>query len=347
MIRSGSLQKQFTRWALALGLAAQAIPGALAISETDYAAVYARDVAPFLASGERMDFIAGDGMKLSAVRFVRADAKGTVLVVPGRTEPWLKYGEVFYDLFNRGYSVYSYDHRGQGLSPHLATKNPQIGHIDDFEKYVDDLELFVKSMIVPNVGAGSKLYLLAHSMGGGIALEYLERGANPFAAAALSSPMIDINTKPYPESVAVAISAAGVALGKAEEYAIGQKDDDPNATFETSDVTKSRARWEMYREIRRENPYVVMGGTSYGWVDQALRATRRMVRNAKKLTTPTLLLQSGHDQIVQLPGQIRACDRSVSCVRYLLPESEHEILMERDFIRDRAFGLIEDLFNRN
>ena len=66
-----------------------------------------------------------------------------IVVVNGRIECTYKYQELFYDLYRQGYNIYSYDHRGQGLSDRLV-KNHDIGYVEEFDDYVQDLALMVE-----------------------------------------------------------------------------------------------------------------------------------------------------------------------------------------------------------
>ncbi len=71
--------------------------------------------------------------------------KATVVVVNGRTESYLKYQELAYELTQQGYQVLMFDHRGQGLSTRL-TDNPHKGHIEDFQQYVDDMHQLISRL---------------------------------------------------------------------------------------------------------------------------------------------------------------------------------------------------------
>ena len=60
----------------------------------------------------------------------------------------------------------------------------QLGHIDNFATYVSDVSVFLKDVVkVHTLAPGSKKVLLAHSMGGQIALRYLLENSeqNPFS----------------------------------------------------------------------------------------------------------------------------------------------------------------------
>ena len=92
-----------------------------------------------MQTGEWFAFPSADGnYELNGIIFFHPHERGLIVVVNGRSESWLKYGELFHDLQDQGYSVASYDQRGQGLSPRLLAGNPQIGEIDNFDEYARD-----------------------------------------------------------------------------------------------------------------------------------------------------------------------------------------------------------------
>ncbi|HEV8689846.1 MAG TPA: alpha/beta fold hydrolase, partial [Ideonella sp.] len=117
------------------------------------------------------------------------------MISNGRTETYLKYKELAFDLARARYSVYIHDHRGQGMSPRLFTDADahDKGHVERFDDYVEDLHAFVGQVVRPE--QPGRLFLLAHSMGGGIAARYLQKYPDTFTAAALSSPMLEPNAK--------------------------------------------------------------------------------------------------------------------------------------------------------
>ncbi len=330
---------------LVVGLGLCVPPSANAISEKGYATAYLNTIVPFLRTGETYTFPTRDGLSLSGVRFIHPSAKGTILILTGRTEPWLKYGEVFYDLYAKGYSVYAYDHRGQGLSPHLVKANHEIGHIDHFNNYVYDLEDFLKEVLLP---AGDRnLFLFAHSMGGGIAAQYLARGKTPFKAAVLNAPMLTINTAPYPIPIAMAISGASMGIGLGEAYAHGRGNYDPNTKFEGNGVTSSPERFWMTNAVFNANPGTIVGGPSNAWVYRSLVATPKIVRRMKSITTPMLMFQAANDSIVMSKGENDGCASTKACRLVRFAGAQHEILMEKDAIRDPALAMILSFFEKH
>ena len=327
-----------------LGLSVALADHAAAIPEEGYAPNYASKVLPFLSSGERFAFRSADGVtNLEGISFLHPDAKGMIVVVNGNTESWLKYGELFYDLYHQGYSVISYDHRGQGLSPHLVHANPQIGQIDKFDLYAADLNALVQQVIMP--GNHEKLYLLAHSMGGGVALDYLERYSSPFQSVVLSAPMLRINTTPYPELLAHLVVKLSCAAGMGDHYTLGAHDHNPKEAFEGNKITSSKERWETIQQVWQAHPEAVLGGPSNDWADQAMSRTHLIRKNLSKIETRILILQAGRDQFVMNPDQLIAGKKIPHARLVTFPDSQHEILTERDPIRDRALKQIFEFFN--
>ncbi|MCE9588646.1 MAG: alpha/beta fold hydrolase [Verrucomicrobia bacterium] len=317
---------------------------ASAIQEQGYGPNYAGTVLPFLSSGERFSFRSADGVtNLQGIRFLHPVAKGMIVVLNGSTESWLKYGELFYDLYHHGYSVISYDHRGQGLSPHLVRANSQIAQIDNFDLYAADLNALIQQVIMP--GNHEKLYLLAHSMGGGVALDYLERYSSPFQAVVLSAPMLRINTAPYPESLAHLVVKLSCIMGLGDRYSIGMHDHDPKEPFEGNKITSSKERWEAIQHVWQNHPEAVLGGPSNDWVDQTMNRTPTIRKHLSTIDSRILILQAGRDQFVMNPDQVVASTQIPRARLVTFPDSKHEILTERDPIRDRAIGQILEFFN--
>lgn len=329
-------------WLLISGFS---LPNALAISERDYQREYTQKVLPFLRSGELFSLPVDADVVLRGVQYRHPHSRGTILVLTGRSEPWLKYGEVFYDLFQKGFSIISYDHRGQGLSTHLSKKNSQIGHVERFGDYISDLDAVVNNVVRVSVPSEEPLYLLAHSVGATIALGYLEVTPSVFRAVALSSPMLQIDTKPYPEFIAKAVLAVARVLGKADDYALGRHNYDPNSPFEKNDVTGSAERFWMANTIFKLYPESIIGGPSSGWVERSLTASSRIAERMSEVTSPLSIFQAGRDQIVKLPKQSRGCEMAKACILVRYPNAQHEILMEKDSIRDDAFTQIESHFH--
>lgn len=319
----------------------------LGISETNFESKYQDSIIPFLNSGQHFSFLSADTRySLQGIRFIHPnskDEKGLIVVINGFSQSWLQYGELFHDLYKKGYSVISYDHRGQGSSPHLVPNHSQVGYIDHFSDYSADLNMFMEHIVKPLHPDAASRFLIANSMGGAITSNYLETHSSPppFAAIVLSAPMFQINTTPYPEWLGHLIVSSMTTIGLGKHYAIGMHDFDPQEPFKNNKITHSLARWKADREVKILYPKVVIGGPSNAWVNTSLSATKKIRSHEFSITTRTLLLEAGEDQLVMNQAILDAAKKIPYCRLVTFPDSKHGILMESDTIRNKALTMIE------
>ena len=122
-----------------------------------------------------------------------------LVIVPGRSESYLKYRELALDLYSQGFSIFIIDHRGQGLSGRLLA-NKNKGYVEYFQDYVDDFRYFIENIVT--MYCSSKPFILAHSMGGAIATRFMQDSPNAIKAAVISSPMLGFNSGLLPQAIA-------------------------------------------------------------------------------------------------------------------------------------------------
>ncbi|WP_107851212.1 alpha/beta fold hydrolase [Oceanimonas marisflavi] len=274
----------------------------------------------------------------------------TLVLVNGRTESYLKYQELARDLFENGYNVYLYDHRGQGLAPRL-TGNPLMGHVAEFDDYVQDLEQFMQQVVLP---AGEQpVYLLAHSMGGTISALWLSKTKVQVQAAALSSPMMSIYLGPLPRWLAdglVTVLGTGCRwLGREACYAPGQGGYE-ETPFADNELTHSELRYRLFRQLYRERPELQLGGVSLQWLGESLAAGDRAIARARQITTPLLVLQSGQDVVVSNEAQNAFCQALRHCAGggpKRIKGAAHELFIEQDKYRNRALKAVLAFFEQH
>lgn len=277
---------------------------------------------------------------------VAAAPRGTVVLMQGRGEFIEKYGETIEDLRRRGFAVVTFDWRGQGLSGRLL-RDRRKGHVRDFREYRLDLEAVVAEA-VPAYWP-RPLFGLAHSMGGAVVLDALAHGFDRFARVALSAPMVDVVT-PMPPGVARGLARSLWLAGLGRAYVPGGGPEPaPARPFEGNLLTADRGRYERTRALiragREAGLDVAVGDPTVGWVRAAFRLIDAMARPAFALAiaTPVLVVAAGADRIVSTPAAERLAMRLKTGRAIVLPGARHEILMERDAIRD-AFWAAFDAF---
>lgn len=305
--------------------------------------------------------------------------KGSLVIAPGRTESSLKYIEVAQDLISSGFSpVYVIDHRGQGFST-LVSSSPlpdsQMGHVEDFEHYVQDFSQFVNEVVLYDQTVDKqRLFLLSNSMGGAIVMRYFqENPANPFKRSVLSGSMFKIigggllsTIKATAVCEAPALASNFVDL-KCYDYTPGesaivwaeQKKQMPNGQmirvrdFHGEDpsyarnLTSSAMRFYLNDYIWNQWPTTQVGGPTIKWSEQALKATAKLRSNKEvaKVKNKMLLLIASRDFRADEDAQIRLCQKLHGNCRFIKYDSYHEILMEKDYIRNRAFSDIVNYFS--
>jgi len=284
--------------------------------------------------------------------FTKPDGGPAVVISNGRTESMIKYQEVIYDLYNNGYQVFILDHRGQGFSdrePDLASDPSdeawQIGDVKNFDHYVDDLKLFVDSVVMPT--EPSKLFLLAHSMGGGIASLYLIRHPDVFDAAAMTSPMHRPNGMTWLSCGAVRAIAS---LGMGRWSTIGSsafKKTDPKE----NSLSQSAIRVNWFNEFTETIPKIRIGPVSNRWIVEACKLADRLPKEAGQIRTKLLILQASEDSIVSGEAHNVFCAAVNEatpgrCRLESIVGAKHEILVEKDDYRTHAMTKILDHFKK-
>lgn len=79
-------------------------------------------------------------------------------------------------------------------------------------------------------------------------------------------------------------------------------------------------------------------------MSQALDKTSRIRAHKGAITTPVLILHAGKDAFVINPSRDELHKMFTNSRVILFPDSKHEILMERDSIRNKAMGEVECFF---
>jgi lysophospholipase len=315
-----------------------------AVNENEVPEVSDTALMPYFLKRFTTGFIKNrDGGDIRYAKSEAADEAGALVVVDGRTEFMAKYAEVFYDLRDTGFSFYIYDHRGQGESSRLLSDR-QKGHVEHFDDYVEDLHLFLETVVKPKPGRG--VFLLSHSMGGTVSVLHERKYPGTVSGMILCSPMFSVNTAPFPPLVAKILSRVMDLLGFGSRYVPGGQPYDHHHSFENNDLTDSFARYELNRRRVEENPKVALGGPTFSWLAEAFAAMERIKTDTPPLRIPMLLLVGEEDTVVGQKVQKQFCSNQPHCSLIALPHGKHELLMEKDQVRDAVLRHIRDFLQR-
>jgi lysophospholipase len=313
-----------------------------AVSEAQLENGFAVQLEKYMQSqGQQGHFITPDKVSIAYERFDQDCNEVAIIVVPGWSEPYLKYAEVIYDLRQHGYCVYTYDHRGQGLSSH-PLHNSQIGHVDDFDQYVKDLQQFDDKIVRSR--PHRKVFLLGHSMGGLVSVLYAAHTKQPIDGLMLIAPMLEIRTDPWPEPVAYAIVSVLDRLGLGDRYVLGHGDWQATS-FAENRLTHSRSRYAFGVDLFRQDKTLIVAGVSNRWLKTSIEHTRGLDSVASMIREKILLFQAGQDQFVKNSAENHFCEKASSCQKISYENAKHELLMEKDTVRDSVFKHIYHFIN--
>ncbi len=268
-------------------------------------------------------------------------SRGICALLNGQTEFIEKYEEVIGELNARGFTVATFDWRGQGGSARQLS-DPLKSWAKDFAQFDDDLQSFLEQIVRP-LGDAPPL-ALAHSMGAHILLRTLHDRPDAFRAAVLTAPMLAVSTRGYPGWLARVVTALYSSFGQGGEFAWGMAERDPYLiTFDTQLVTSDRARFALAQDFLKNHPDLRLAGPTWGWLEAAYRSMAKVNAPgfAEAIPMPVLVCGAGKDRIVLTEAE-RAFAARLPRGEYLeFADSEHEILMENDSIRARFWAAFD------
>ncbi len=280
---------------------------------------------------------------LRCAHFPSAEAPNhTVVILPGRTEFIEKYLELVDDLTDRGNDVWVLDWRGQGLSER-PQPNRQKGHIHDFNAYVDDLAILIRSHI--HQRSRAPITLLGHSTGSLIALLYLYRTGQPIAGAVLVTPMTKIEAgTPFKRALlGLFVPFSNWSL-LGTRYMPGFGDYRTGRTFANNPLTSDENRFHVLDRYFAAQPKLAVGGPTLRWYAAGQAAIAEVAKwpTEDLFDTPTLIICAKPDQVVGHATQRTLAARLPNGSFAIIEGARHEIMMEQDRYRNRFLTLFDD-----
>lgn len=237
--------------------------------------------------------------------------KANVLLLHGIAEHSGRYEHVGATLADAGYSVRAFDHHGHGRS------GGKRGHVDSFDVFLDDVEDNLAELRAD----GLPVVLMAHSMGGLIALNYVVSGRPLPDVLLLSGPALGAEV-PRWQRIAAPI------LGRLVPKFFITSEFDGALLATDPDVGK----------VYDEDPLRVKGATA-GLGLALFTAMKSANEGLAKLSTPTMVVHGGDDPIVP-PHFSVPIGQHPSGTRTELAGLRHEVLNEPNW-RDTLQSLID------
>lgn len=285
-----------------------------------------------------------DGKKVRVAHWPVENARGTVLLFPGRTEYVEKYAITAAEFGKRGLAVMAIDWRGQGLADRLLPDR-RIGHVDLFSDYQKDVASMMRA--ARTLHLPRPFFLLAHSMGGAIGLRAVMEGLS-VQAAAFTAPMWGIQIVARLRPAAWVLTRVMPRIGQGNRLPFGTRFESyiSEEPFENNMLTTDPAIYQSMKDQLAAHPELSLGGPSIVWLREAMAETKHLsLRAAPSL--PCITFLGSNERIVHIGRVHQRMDTWKGGKLQIIEGAEHEVLMERPVIREAVLDDITRLFLGN
>lgn len=235
--------------------------------------------------------------------------KAILGIVHGIGEHIGRYNNVIKGMLTHQIGVVGFDLRGHGRS------QGQRGHIDSWDEYRGDLELFLRW--VDEQQFGCPMFLLGHSLGALIVSEFILYHPNNISGVILSGTALDQVGVASPLLVTFAKLLSRVL----PTFKI-------KLNLDTGAITRDRKVIDAY-----EKDPLVHGITSVRFGTEALAAIKRIKMSAPQVRVPMFMVHGGEDRIISVYGAREYfCNASSSDGKFLnYVDSYHEPHNDLDY----------------
>jgi alpha-beta hydrolase superfamily lysophospholipase len=198
-----------------------------------------------------------------------------MVIAHGLGEHSGRYAHVIDIIASLGISVWAIDHRGHGQS------EGKRGHIVSIDQYLDDLQKLIK-IAKKDMPAKMKFFLLGHSMGGLIVLNFIEKYPDTANGVIVSSPGLSPGMK-----VPLIKGAAAKILSRLC----------PALTFD-NELDSSVLSHDNHVVKGYNNDPLVHRNITARWFTEFFNAMEKTKSDASKITMPVLMQVAGDDRLV-------------------------------------------------
>jgi lysophospholipase len=296
---------------------------------------------PLGASTGFIEVRKGLRLRYASWQSVLRERRGTVCIFPGRAEFIEKYFEVVGELRRRGFAVAALDWRGQGGSTRL-TRNPLKGHVNDFAEYEEDLSHFMKAVVLPDCPA--PYFALGHSMAAMVLFRAATKRGCWFTRVVTTAPMVKIAGLPLPQKLCGQLADGLTVFGLGKRAVPGDKARfRQDQEFEGNTLTSDRERFMRNVSVLQAAPELGVGPPTIGWLKAAIASIERVgdEKFAPKVRVPVLMLAASDDKIVDSEAVEGLAVRLRAGSQIVLRGARHEILQERDSIREQFWAAFD------
>lgn len=283
-----------------------------------------------------------DGKRLRYARFAAEGRpmQGTVVIVPGRNEFIEKYFEIIQDLSARGFGTAIFDLRGQGGSDRLL-RDPDRGHVGDFQAYADDMEPFFEDVVLPD--CRGPYFVLAHSTGALVALLATPHLYNRVQRMMLVSPLLGFPGLSLSMRSVRRLAGFLNAFGLGTAYVGRRSPRAEPAPFAGNVLTGDARRYRRNAAIATRHPDLTIGNPTVAWVRAACLAIERVNEPdfIARLHVPVLLVAAGADRVVDSQATAQYARKLRAGSLLTIDGARHELLQEADLYREQVLAAFD------
>ncbi|MEO1622919.1 MAG: lysophospholipase [Cyanobacteria bacterium J06632_3] len=257
--------------------------------------------------------------------------KGVLALVHGLGEHCGRYCAVVKGLTSAGYAVFGFDNQGHGKS------EGQRGHINRWQDYRDNIQAFLQ--LVREQEPTAPLFLMGHSLGGLIVLDYVLRNAKSPQFQALNIQGLIVSAPPIQPMDGTAtttrIMLARVLSGLLPRLTL-------KMGLDGGGLSRDRSVIVQAEEDPLTHPYVTLR-----WGSETLTTLDWVKAHIHQLSLPILLTHGEADPIIDPAGtkaifeQIQSPNKTLN----IYPDSFHE--PHNDLDADRVVADLVDWVNAN
>jgi alpha-beta hydrolase superfamily lysophospholipase len=208
-----------------------------------------------------------------------------IVIVHGLHEHSARYAHVGARLAGAGFAAYAADHRGHGQS------DGRRANLERMALVVDDLGSFVR--FAAERHGGLPVFMVAHSLGGLIALQHATEPGTSLDGLVLSGPLVQVTVES-----ALLKSLAGVLSAVVPDLGVA-----------ALDLEEKISRDPAVVRAYREDPLVYRGKAKARTGAEILATTQNLPARLPRLSVPLLLLHGTDDEICALAGSTMVHDR--------------------------------------
>ena len=223
------------------------------------------------------------------------------------------FDNIVQSLVPQGYIVYGLDLRGHGRSP------GQRGYINSWEEFRSDLDCFLDHIITTHKNHGAEdlpLFLIGHSLGGVISLDYAIRKPDALAGVVAIAPALGcVGVPPLKLRIGKILSQIwpGFTLSTGLDHTAASRDPAILARYQNDPLRHTKGTARLATEF--------------------MNTTRWIHSHAPRLNCPLLILHGSEDQVALPEGSDRFFNnvRLPNKTRYEYEGGYHDLHNDTNF----------------